>query len=103
MTTQLVLQFKTDGDLDSFDKLIIFEEALSSALGLIARVDGHDFGSGEMNIFMITDHPIAAFNLVQQTDEATRPSGDMKAAYRPNDGEDYVPLWPPGLRHFHVV
>ena len=65
MTTQLVLQFKADGDLGSFDKLVSFEEALSSVLGQMADVDGHDSGSGEMNIFILTDHPIATFNLVQ--------------------------------------
>ena len=58
MTTQLVLQFKADGDLGSFEKLVSFEETLSLLLGQIAEVDGHDFGSGEMNIFILTDHPI---------------------------------------------
>jgi hypothetical protein len=33
MRTQPALQFMTDGDLDSFDKLIGFEEALTSAIG----------------------------------------------------------------------
>ena len=103
MTTQLVLQFKADGDLDSFDKLVSFEEALSSMLAQIAEVDGHDFGSGEMNIFILTDDPIATFNLVQQTDESMRPGGEMKAAYRQIDGEDYVCLWPPGLSRFQLA
>ncbi len=103
MTTQLVLQFKADGDLDSFDKLVSFEEALSSVLGQMAKLDGHDFGAGEMNIFILTDHPIATFNLVQQTDESTRPGGDMKAAYRQINGEDYVCLWPPELSHFQLT
>jgi hypothetical protein len=63
MRTQLVLQFTTDEDLGSFDNLIGFEEALSSLIGETAEVDGHDFGSGEMNIFILTDDPVATFNL----------------------------------------
>jgi hypothetical protein len=103
MRTQLVLQFMSDGDLDSFDKLIGFEKALSSMVGKTAKVDGHDFGSGEMNIFIHTDDPVATFNLVQHTDESIRPSGEMRAAYRLIDGEDYVCLWPPELSHFHIA
>jgi hypothetical protein len=102
MKTQLVLQFKADGDLRSFDKLARFEETLSSVFGRIAEVDGHDLGSGEMNIFIITDQPITAFDLVQQTDKSLWPDDEMRAAYRQMDGEDYICLWPPELSHFPV-
>lgn len=103
MTTQLVLQFEADRGLDSFNKLVSFEEVLSSLLGGMAEVDGHDFGAGEMNIFILTDQPIASFNLVQQTDRSLRPDGEMKAAYRQLDKEDYICLWPPGLSNFQIT
>lgn len=103
MRTQLVLQFQTTGDLDSFDKLRRFEEALSTMVGQIANLDGHDLGLGEMNIFILTDHPIATFDLVQQMEESLRPSKNMKAAYRLIEREDYVCLWPPDLDHFQVA
>jgi hypothetical protein len=103
MTAQLVLQFKADGTLHSFDKLIGFEQALASVVGQIAVVDGHDCGSDEMNIFIITEDPIAVFNLVHQTDESIWPSEDMKAAYRLTGCESYVCLWPPGLNQFRVA
>jgi hypothetical protein len=74
-----------------------------SLVGETAEMDGHDFGSGEMNIFILTDDPVATFSLVQQTDEFIRPSKDMRAAYRRLHGEDYVCLWPPELSHFHVA
>jgi hypothetical protein len=32
----------------------------------LGDVDGHDAGSAEMSIFMLTDHPEAAFNRIQQ-------------------------------------
>ena len=101
--TQLVLQFKTDGFSEDFERLVSFEEALSLTLTDLAEVDGHDFGSGEMNIFILTDDPIATFNLVRQTDESTRPSGEMKTAYRRIDGENYVCLWPPELSRFQLA
>ena len=103
MTAQLVLQFPTSEDVDSYDKLIQFEEALISLLGESAEVDGHDFGGGEMNVFILTEDPISTFAVVQQTDRSIRPSQDMRAAYRPIDGEDYVCLWPPKLTQFQLA
>lgn len=103
MTAQLVLQFATAEELDSYGRLIHFEDALIYLLGRSAKVDGHDLGSGEMNIFIITEDPVSTFALVQQTDPSTRPSQEMKAAYRPIDGEDFVCLWPPELEHFDVI
>lgn len=103
MTAQLVLQFATAEDLDGYDRMIRFENALISLLGRSAHVDGHDFGSGEVNIFIITKDPISTFALVQQTDQSIRPSLEMKAAYRSMDGETFVCLWPPGLEYFDVI
>jgi hypothetical protein len=56
-----------------------------------------------MNIFILTDDPIAAFRIVQQMEESLRPSKNMKAAYRLIEREDYVCLWPPDLDHFWVT
>ncbi len=103
MTAQLVLQFVTSEDLDSYDKLIRFEEALISLLGRSAVVDGHDFGAGEMNIFILTEDPNATFALVQQADHSLRPSQEMRAAHRLLDGEEYICLWPPELKQFHIL
>jgi hypothetical protein len=103
MKAQLVLQFATDEDLDSYDKLIRFEDALISLFGRSAKVDGHDFGLGEMNIFILTEDPISTFELVQQTDHSERPSQEMRAAYRSVDSEDYVCLWPAELKQFHIA
>ena len=103
MTAQLVLQFATAEDLDSYDRLILFEDALISLLGRSAKVDGHDFGAGEMNIFILTEDPISTFALIQQTDQSIRPSQEMKAAYRSIDGDDFICLWPPGLENFDII
>jgi hypothetical protein len=103
MMAQLVLQFTNGEDLDSFDRLIRFEEELISVVGKTAKVDGHDFGSGEMNIFILTEDPVATFTLVRRTNESIRPSEEMRAAYQLIGREDYVCLWPPELSHFDVA
>ena len=56
----LVLQWPGDSEAD-FDALISMEEQVGATLGRYASVDGHDFGSGEMNIFIETDRPTEAF------------------------------------------
>ena len=50
MKYQLVLQFEAN-TMDDFDQLVILEDKLIDELGSVATVDGHDFGSGEFNIF----------------------------------------------------
>ena len=50
MRYQLVLQFEPN-TMDDFDQLVILEGKLIEELGSVATVDGHDFGSGEFNIF----------------------------------------------------
>ncbi|MCC5851171.1 MAG: hypothetical protein JJU29_24025 [Verrucomicrobia bacterium] len=54
---QLVLQFKIDGhgSEKDFDGLVEIEEKLNAALQRNGEgyVDGHDIGSGEMNIYII--------------------------------------------------
>jgi len=56
----LVLQFFGDC-LRDYDALIALEARLTAALEPVHLVDGHDFGSGEMNIFVHSDDPTAAF------------------------------------------
>jgi hypothetical protein len=60
MKYQLVLQFLGDS-LTDHDALIALEDRLTVALEPAHVVDGHDFGSGQMNIFVHSDDPLAAF------------------------------------------
>ena len=46
--------------------MIELEEIIIRSLGNLGKVDGHDAGSGEMNIFVLTDHPELAFERVKQ-------------------------------------
>jgi hypothetical protein len=78
------------------------EEQLGAALGRYASVDGHDFGSGEMNIFVATERPAEAFADVTNALRDGPRWGDLRAAYREAQGGTYEILWPEGLRKFSV-
>jgi hypothetical protein len=50
----IIVQYKTRDSLDEYDWLIKLDDALIQAFAQNnkANVDGHDFGSGNMNIFI---------------------------------------------------
>lgn len=100
----LILQWPGSSESD-YDALISMEEAVSTSIGPYASVDGHDFGSGEMNIFIETDRPTEAFADVAQTLSDRERWSEVRAAYReaaPSDREGYTILWPEDLGEFSV-
>src|ERR1700734_259644 len=66
MKYQLVLQWPATSIRD-YDSMIEIESVLSERLSKNSKVDGHDAGAGEMNIFVHTDDPIMAFKEIQAT------------------------------------
>jgi hypothetical protein len=60
MKYQLVLQWPGVSVAD-YNRLVSLEKTIRDGLGDIGIVDGHDFGSGEMNIFVHTDKPNPTF------------------------------------------
>ena len=97
----LVLQWHGDSKAE-FDALISMEEQVDAALGRYVSVDGHDFGSGEMNIFIETDRPTEAFADAASALRRDPRWGDLRAAYRETRGGHYEVLWPQSLRKFSV-
>jgi hypothetical protein len=95
MRYQLVLQFRGDS-LADYDQMIALEDRLIEDLGHSAKVDGHDCGSGETNIFIFTTDPPTTFRRVRQTLEQDSRLDAVTAAYRQVDGEHYTVLWPEG-------
>lgn len=94
MQYQLVLQFPANDESD-FDQLIELEDLLIEQLDeVLAEVDGHDFGRGEMNIFIHTDKPEELFMVAKEmiTEFGWLPK--LTAAYREITGEEYHRLWP---------
>ena len=101
MKYQLVLQFPALSAED-FDRLVALEEKLSEALASEHDVDGHDFGSGEMNLFIHTNDPQTAFEKVKRI-LLSEGSAKLTAAFREMNGSTYIVLWPEGAKEFKVV
>jgi len=100
MQFQLVIQFEA-ASIEDFDRLIQVEEELSARLSRVACVDGHDFGQGEFNGFVLTDHVKEAFLLVQ---EVLPIKMSYQAAYRDLQTDaDYIVLWSTTSEKFEIA
>lgn len=99
MEYQLVLQFTADS-MQDFDRLVALETTLIAKLGKIAAVDGHDFGSGKFNIFLLTDHPDATFAEAHQIALHETIPSDLRSAYRSIGSDEYITIWPPSRTDF---
>jgi hypothetical protein len=97
MKYQLVLQFQAES-VQEFDELAVLEDLLVENLPSHSVVDGHDFGSGELNIFILTDQPKESFHAAERTIRHYRPPQALKAAYRELGQNNFVILWPPHLQ-----
>jgi hypothetical protein len=93
MRCQLVLQFRSAA-LNDIDAIAELEDRLTVQLDGVAEVDGHDVGSGEVNIFIFTPDPIGTFSVIQPVLERARLLDSATVAYRPIDGGAYIILWP---------
>jgi hypothetical protein len=102
MEYQIVLQFAATAIAD-FDRLIVIEEELANSLEGFADVDGNDFGSGEMNIFIIATRPVETFSKIKELMDRRGLLSSLKAAYRKMDEDDFIILWPPTLMEFKVI
>jgi len=66
-------------------------------------LDGHDFGSGEMNVFVHTDNPKPAFEIIKSLLAFKEHMRELKAGYRDFEEDIYTPIYPEGLKKFSVV
>jgi hypothetical protein len=97
----LVLQVPIASTGD-FDRMVESEQRIEALLGTLGRVDGHDAGSGEGNLFIFTDEPTLAFQkALPCLDEKSRDFA--RAAYKEVEGETFTILWPPGAKEFRVL
>ena len=103
MKYQLALQFPANSIAD-YDEMIALEDELIEKLGSSAKVDGHDCGSGEMNIFIHTDEPNKAFETIRPVVAKRKLIEKLTAAYRERTGEDYTVVWPIGFtKNFRIT
>ncbi len=92
MKYQLIIQFPVTEDFD-FDGIIALETRLTLEMGEGYIIDGHEFGAGEINIFIQTDDPEAgyekAFELV-----STNLISLLRVVYRVKNANEFVWLYP---------
>lgn len=79
------------------------EEAIMEGLGNLRHVDGHDAGSGETNIFILTDEPKAAFERIKRLSGIRAFMPDLKGAFRVIGEVSFVFLHPTELAHFEIA
>jgi hypothetical protein len=99
---QLIIQFDAV-TLSDYDELVGLEDRFAEALGDSACVDGHDFGSGEFNVSVLTESPRATFQTISSLLQSHWSRRPVRAAYRGLDEEKYVSLWPPGATEFPMT
>ncbi len=103
MEYMLVLQWPSSSTGKELDQLILLEDEIREDIGDHGNVDGHDIGSGEMNIFIFTEDPKATFERVKNIGSIPNHMSNLKAGYREVGEDDFVPLYPEGLDHFSVI
>lgn len=93
MDYQLVLQFRGNS-LSDFDAMVALEDELTEELGDSTDVDGHDFGSGTGNIFILTPEPTATFQRIRPLLERREQLQAVTVACREVEGEHCTVIWP---------
>ena len=76
--------------------MIALEDDLIAELQGLAKVDGHDMGSGQANIFILTSDPRGILERAKPVLKRRKCLEIMAAAYRTVGGENYTMIWPEG-------
>lgn len=103
MNSQYQVVVQWDDKVGDFDFLIGIEDALLGALSECHEVDGHDMGSGEANVFIISPDPMQAFGEIKVALAGRLSMSDVRIAYRDLEGDTFTVLWPEGLSDFDVA
>lgn len=93
MDYQLVLQFKGNA-IPDFDSLVTLEDNLQRIVEPIAEVDGHDIGSGELNLFVLTTDPVATFERAKPLLAEASLLHKVGGAYQDLRSDKYIVVWP---------
>lgn len=101
MKYQLVLQWPASAIKD-YDAMIEVEDVLRERLSKKHDVDGHDAGSGEVNIFVLTDDPVGAFRDIKSILGSQDHLVNARVAYRQEEEDTYTILWPENLTDFKL-
>ncbi len=88
--------------MKDYDEMIAYERSVAGALGELGEVDGHDAGTGEMNIFILTDRPKLAFDRIKEISDTEKYRNELKAAFREIGKDEFVIIFPENLVHFSI-
>jgi len=102
MKYQLVLQF-TGTVIPDYDSLVDLESVLIDKIQADGRaiVNGHDFGSSEMNLFLTVDEPEIVLSQIRtQIDHPLM--SRFRAGFRPVSEDGFQAIWPESLLEFSV-
>lgn len=102
MKYQIVIQWPASSIAD-YDSVIEVDSALIDSLSEGNEVDGHDAGSGEMNIFVRTDNVQDAFVEIKGLLAARAALSSARVAYREVGRNEYTILWPEHLKRLSVA
>ncbi len=86
------MQFPVTEDFD-FDSVIALETRLTLEMGESYLVDGHEFGAGEINIFIQTDDPEAGYEKAFDMVNVSLIS-NLRVVYRVKEADEFVWLYP---------
>jgi hypothetical protein len=101
MKFQVVLPWPASS-INDYDEMVSVEDLLIERLTKRCKVDGHDFGSNEANIFVHTHDPHRAFEEIRTILSEHRLWVDTRIAYRHFDADAYTVIWPEGAPTFDV-
>jgi hypothetical protein len=100
---QFVIQFSREIEI-GLDQLISLENELEEILPIDTEIDGHDIGYEQMNIFILTNKPYETFMKIKSFFEGRASFlSKLKMAYRDIQQDEFVVLWPPGLKDFQIT
>ncbi len=101
---QLVFQFEAS-TLADYDRFTVLEQAIYVRLrkSKVAKLDGHDCGMNEFNIFIHCNAPEAQFAEVAKFIDEIAPGLIFRAGYRAFAEDHYKVLWPSSLDRFHIA
>jgi hypothetical protein len=83
--------------------MLKLELQIIQGLGDFGEVDGHDMGAGEMNIFVLTDEPRAAFDRIKVLIGTAELMRELKVAYQEIGKSQFTVVHPPGLTQFSIA
>lgn len=102
MKYQLVIHVPVNTPVE-YEATLEVESRLIENLPEAHMIDGHDVGSGTMNIFVHTNSPKQAFAEIKEIIGNSDLWMRLRIAYRRLSGDKYTILWPRNLGGFEVI